>query len=77
MNADRRKALAKPAADFSHIKSQLETIRDEEQEAYDNLPESLQGGDRGEAIQEAITALDSAWDAADELESYIDEAQNA
>jgi hypothetical protein len=35
------------------LKSEIETIRDEEQDAYDNMPEGLQQGDRGQAAQEA------------------------
>lgn len=72
MNNDRRKRiraeltnLEKAMGLLSDIKSALEDIRDEEQEAYDNMPESFQNGDKGEAAQAAIGELDSAIDALD------------
>jgi hypothetical protein len=40
--------------------SELESLRDELQEWYDNLPESLRGGSKGDELQEAINGLDSA-----------------
>lgn len=38
---------------------ELETIKDEEQEAFDNLPESIQYGERGETMEENVDELDS------------------
>lgn len=87
MNAQRRKALADLmdrltplAATITDIKDALETIRDEEQEAFDNMPEGLQQGDRGQAMEEAISTLDSAIDDLenfdiDNIVSSIDEAR--
>jgi hypothetical protein len=39
--------------------SAIEELRDEMQECYDNMPESLQGGDIGQRRQEAADALDN------------------
>lgn len=87
MNAQRRKALADLmdrltplAATITDIKDALETIRDEEQESFDNMPEGLQQGDRGQATEEAISTLDSAIDDLenfdiDNIVSSIDEAR--
>lgn len=44
---------------------------DEEQEAYDNLPENLQGSERGEAMSEAADNLDSAYNSMDEVLEYL------
>lgn len=67
MNAARRKAIAllisrigEVAPMLDELKTTAEEIRDEEQEAYDSLPESFQEGERGERAQEAIDALDEA-----------------
>lgn len=49
-------------------KLDLEELRDELQEWYDNLPENFQDGDKGQEIQEAIDALN---DAIDNLENTI------
>jgi hypothetical protein len=40
--------------------SELETLRDDEQEKYDNMPESLQASSKGEALEEGIQYLDDA-----------------
>lgn len=59
---------------FADIATEIEEIKDEEQEKYDNMPEGLQQGDRGQAIETAISALDSAYDACrefDELEGFM------
>jgi hypothetical protein len=67
-----------PALDDLH--SDLETLKDEEQESFDNLPEGLQGGERGQAIEAAVGALDEALDslqeAVDKLSELPDHLQN-
>ena len=71
------------------VVADVESIRDDEQEAYDNMPESFQQGERGEQSQAAIEALeasidmigtpsDDKSDAAESLQSaidYLNEAQ--
>ena len=61
----------------------LEEIRDEEEEAFDNMPENLQGSWRGSESEEAIDNMDSAIEAledacdeedADEFEDMISDA---
>lgn len=52
MNAARRKRLQE-ALDI------IIEVKEEEQEAFDNLPESFQEGERGELMQEAIDTLDN------------------
>ena len=46
----------------SSIHGDLESIRDGEQEAFDNLPESVQGGERGQDMESAISEMESALD---------------
>lgn len=58
MNKDRRARL-------QELVEALACIQEEEQEAFDNMPESLQESERGEAMQEAIDAMDEAKDALD------------
>lgn len=70
MNAtDRKKANAiisqiealKAQADA--LAGELRELADAEQEKFDNMPEGLQGGDRGQAMEEAAGNLSSAADA--------------
>jgi hypothetical protein len=71
MNNERRKAIAavvkqlEEFPDLDELQSDLQTIRDDEQEAFDNMPESLQQGERGQASEAAINALQEAIDMLD------------
>lgn len=69
MNKARRKEIARIVEKLRELHSDLQAVRDEEQEYVDNMPESLQQGSKGEAAQEATDALDSALD---ELESMTE-----
>lgn len=75
MHAQRRKALAAQIvkeleyaqetaarlnATFSNVKGYLKSLRDEEQEHYDSMPESMQGGNEGDIAQTAINAIKKA-----------------
>ena len=77
MNADRRKRLEKLSNQLSDIHDELEALKDEEQEAYDNMPESFQSGNKGEQSQAVIDSLDSASQSVEESRNYIDEAVSA
>lgn len=73
MNKARRKWLENVSAMIAEAKEQLEQIRDEEQEAYDNMPESLQDSDRGNQLYENVDNLDTmASDLEDILDSFYD-----
>lgn len=76
MNAQRRKSIAKAMDLLERAREILETVGEEEQEAYDNLPEAFQDGERGEKMSEAIDALDDAQseigDMIDNLQEVID-----
>ena len=75
MNKIRRKELAHIVAKLEElealhleIKEALEAVLDEEQEALDNLPESLQESERGEQMQEYIDTMESALDDLEQLD---------
>ena len=73
MNNERREKIKKAAGQLDDLKNELETLKDEEQEYYDNMPESLRGGEKGEAAQSAIDNLDSALS---ELDSAIQSVES-
>lgn len=50
--------------------SEIESLKDELQEWYDNLPEQFQNGSKGEALQEAIGGLEQ--DTEPEVPSEVD-----
>lgn len=74
MNAARRKEIAKAGALIDEAKQILEQAQTDEQEYYDNMPESLQGGEKGNAAEAAADALQEAVDACDEVVSCIERA---
>jgi len=75
MNKARRAVLNKIINSLVDLKSELYTICDEEECAYDNMPESLQESERGENMQEAVDAMNDAYDhieeAVDSLEGIF------
>ena len=75
MNKDRRKQLSEIQSKLAELRDMIDTVLEAEQEAFDNLPESLQESERGEAMQAAIDAMESAMDSCDEAEESLEEAQ--
>lgn len=69
MNKQRRKAIDEIQGKLMDLQSELECVRDEEQEAFDNLPESIQYSERGERMEEFIQYLEESMD---NLESAIE-----
>lgn len=61
------------AVKFSDLLSLVEDIKDEECDAYDNLPEGLQNGEKGQAMQSAIDNLDSI---VSQIEEIVDTLEN-
>lgn len=85
MNKQRRAALKAILPQLEELKTMIENvtgdlgaIRDEEQEAFDNMPESLQDSDRGQTMQEYIDTMEGVLDALgdldlDDLYSHVEE----
>lgn len=69
MNNARRKEIEKITADLEAIKERIEALQKEEQDAFDNLPESIQYGERGDKMQSAIDNLEYA---ADNIQDCLD-----
>lgn len=74
MNKARRTELAAIIEGLEEYKNRLESVMDDEQNAFDNLSEGLQATMRGSMMEEAIDNMSSAIDAIDEAIEYIDEA---
>lgn len=73
MNAKRRKQLANAIEVLNNVLELLEEVTTDEQDAYDNLPESIQDSERGEAMQENV---DDMEDASSSLQDIIDQLQD-
>ena len=74
MNNARRKEIEKITAELESIKERIEALQEEEQDAFDNLPESIQYGERGDKMQSAI---DNLGDAADNIQDCLDNLNEA
>lgn len=73
MNKQRRERLSKLISQAEAMSAELEAIRDEEQEAFDNMPENMQGGERGDKMQEAIEAMDTAITSLEDFNGQLGE----
>lgn len=74
MNNARRTKIEKLNNRLSEIMDLINELAEEEQEAFDNLPEAFQEGERGEAMEEAIDCLESAASSVEEAMDYLDTA---
>ena len=89
MNRERRsriRGLIKAFKDLSStiqndLSSQVQDLHDLEEEAFDNMPESMQDSDRGTAMQDTMDELQSAvdlcYEASDTIDSIVDSLQSA
>ena len=75
MNEARRKLLVKVENLLAEAKSLVEQVRDEEQEAYDNMPENMQSGEKGSALESNVENLGDALDAIEGALEGISSAQ--
>lgn len=75
MNKQRRKALADIQERIEKIKTDLEALREEEEEYLENMPEGIQESERGDAAQTAIDNMEYVEQSLDEALSSIEEAQ--
>ena len=76
MNKARRKVLAKINEKLEQLKEELQLdVIDAEQEAFDNMPESLQYSEKGDRMEEIISTLMDAVSNIEEAIDYITESQ--
>ena len=69
MNNTRRKHLRDLIEKTEGIKSEIEEIRTEEEEYYNNMPEAFQDGDKGDRAQTVIEYLEAMTAAGDVIEN--------
>lgn len=74
MNIDRRKRIEAVKEKLQEIVAELETIIEEEQGYFDNMPESFQSGERGQKAENAVSELESCKDAIEGGFDNLDEA---
>lgn len=76
MNAERRKKLREVNNKLIELITDVNDVIDEEQAYYDNMPESIQNGAKGEAtgmcIEELTNAVSSMDDALMGIQEQLD-----
>lgn len=74
MNKARRSAIEKIRDKLMDLCEEIEQVKDEEQEAFGNMPEGLQSSERGEAMESAISGLEEAYDNVNSAVCSLEEA---
>ncbi|WP_333843580.1 MULTISPECIES: hypothetical protein [Alistipes] len=67
MNNTRRKSLQELIEKTEGLKLEIEELRTEEEEYYNNMPEAFQDGEKGDRAQTVIEYLDEAMTAAGDV----------
>lgn len=73
MNDERRKVLQKILEGLNLLYPVLEGAKDDESDAYENMPEGLRNSERGEQAQIAVENLGEALDFLSSCRDKIEE----
>ena len=73
MNKARRKWLENIIGKLEEQKDELYQLYEEEQEAYDNMPESLQESERGQIASEFVDSLETEHDSLEDVITNLQE----
>ncbi len=71
MNKSRRERLKDSIPMLSKLMGIIESIRDEEQESLDSLPDNLSESERAMRMEEIIDSLDEACSNLDDINTTI------
>lgn len=66
MNNERRKRISEVIEKLHDLKADIFMLQDEEQEAFDNMPDNIRDSDKGQLMEAAIDDLTTSGDAIDE-----------
>ncbi len=73
MNRQRRKKLTEALEKITEVMDILESVKSEEEESYENLPDNFRDGDRGEEMQNYIDMIEEAYGYLDDANSVIEQ----
>lgn len=73
MNAKRRKEIADAIKLLDEARSILESVAEQEREAYENMPESIQMSERGDMMEETVDVLERIYEEIGESIDELDE----
>ena len=75
MNNQRRNELKKAGEALDTVLADIQILHDEEEKAFENLPEGLQQAEKGEVMQAAMDAMEKVMSAIEEAQVGIENAQ--
>ena len=75
MNKERRTKIGNVITALNTLRDQVQDIHDDEDTALGNLPESLEGSDRYDMMQEAVDNLDEALSSLEDAIDFLDSAR--
>ena len=70
-----KKGIAVAVDALNELKGQIDELYEEEQEAFENIPESLQGTERYEVAENAVDMLESASSGLEDVISFLGDAE--
>ena len=71
MNKERRDSLSDVIASLEEAKDLLEDVKNDEQDAFDNMPVGLQCSERGSKMEDYIELMEDAGDQIDNVCVFI------
>lgn len=72
MNKERRDRLSDVIASLEEAKDFLEDVKNDEQDAFDNMPVGLQCSERGSKMEDYIELMEDAGDQIDNVCEFIE-----
>lgn len=75
MNKFRRKSLEEIKLKLEQLQFDIDSLKDEEQEAHDNLPESIQYSEKGETMEDNVYKLEQAYDCIQQALDELDDIE--
>lgn len=72
MNKERRERIIASLYLLQQACEIIAEVGDEEEEAFDNLPESIQESERGEKMQKYIDTIDEVLEAVDDVKDNLE-----
>jgi methyl-accepting chemotaxis protein len=71
LSKDHRELLRKSTASLEEAASNIDSVRSELQEAFDDLSDASQQGDKGACLSEVIENLEEAFDTIEQITSTL------
>lgn len=72
MNKERRDRLSDVIASLEEAKDLLEDVKNDEQDAFDNMPVGLQCSERGSKMEDYVELMEDAVDQIDNVCEFIE-----